>query len=420
MKLTSRILLQIVLPLFGVLTAWAVLLYIAMIGEVNDEVDDSLELYSENLIQRHLSGQPMPESDNGTTNSFFIEVCADGESTPNITYSDETVWIEAINEYEPARVMRTTFIGADSKGYILTVMTPTIEKNDLRESILFWVVVLYFLLLAIVSTVIAIILRRSMKPLYRLLAWLDSSRIDGKHTPLDNPSKVSEFTRLNDAVVRYEERSREAFEQQKEFISNASHEIQTPLAVCLSRLEMLADTPLTEQQLGEVLKTQETISSISRLNQTLLLLSKIDNHQFTQTEKVDINALVRWRLVDLEEIYASRHISVTIDEIGTFTPNMDKSLALVMVTNLLKNAFVHNVNSGAIEVVLTTSGIEISNDGTEPLDGERIFNRFYQPHKVEGSSGLGLEIVESVAKRYGLSASYRFAGDRHFFAVTKV
>jgi signal transduction histidine kinase len=116
------------------------------------------------------------------------------------------------------------------------------------------------------SLLIAILLiniwvfHRSMKPFYRLLKWMDNFRLGTKNLPLDNPTNVTEFRKLNEAVTRYATHSEEVFEQQKQFIGNASHELQTPLAVCRNRLEMLMeDETLNEQQMGEIVKTYLTL-----------------------------------------------------------------------------------------------------------------------------------------------------------------
>ena len=134
-----------------------------------------------------------------------------------------------------------------------------------------------------------------MRPLYALLRWLDGYTVGARNAPLAVETSVTEFRKLNDAARRYAERAESSFERQKQFIGNASHEMQTPLAVCRNRLEMLVDDAhaLTGEQLGEIAKVQRTLDYLVRLNRSLLLLSKIDNGQFPEAEEVDVNALVR-------------------------------------------------------------------------------------------------------------------------------
>ena len=186
-----------------------------------------------------------------------------------------------------------------------------------------------------------------MRPLYVLLHWLDSLQTGKPGQPLQNDTKISEFKKLNEAAVRYTDRMEQLFEQQKQFIGNASHEIQTPLAICLGRLEMLMeDESLSESQLEELVKTQHTLEYITKLNKSLLLLTKIDNGQFADTKQLVLNPLVRQYAADYEEVYSYRCIRVSMEEKGTFELTMNESLAISLITNLLKNAFVHNVDGG--------------------------------------------------------------------------
>lgn len=158
-----------------------------------------------------------------------------------------------------------------------------------------------------------------------------------RNKPLSNDTQITEFRKLNEAAIRYVERTEQMFEQQKQFIGNASHEIQTPLAICRNRLEMLMeDDSLSEKQLEELMKTHQTLEYITKLNKSLLLLSKIDNGQFTDTKELELNVLLKQYLQDYEEVYDYRNIEVTIDEQGVFKVTMNESLAVALLTNLLK------------------------------------------------------------------------------------
>ena len=184
-----------------------------------------------------------------------------------------------------------------------------------------------------------------MSPLYVLLRWLDSYKIGQKNIPLINNTRITEFRKLNDAALRNARRAEEQFEQQKQFIGNASHEIQTPLAVCRNRLEMLAeDNSLSEKNLGEIIKTLQTLEYISRLNKSLLLLTKIENRQFTDIRQIELNEIIKRYIDDYREIYEYKRIDIHIEEKDIMTVSMNESLAVVLITNLLKNAYVHNNN----------------------------------------------------------------------------
>lgn len=422
MKLFHLVLWRISLALIVVLTVWAGFFYMAVVEEVNDEVDDTLEDYSEGLIIRALSGEDMPTASNGSNNQYYLyevsESCA--ASHPQITYRDEMVFITEKSETEPARVLITIFRTEDERYMELVVYTPTIEKLDLLRAILGWIIFLYVLLLLIILSINIWVFRKNMKPLYVLLKWLDTSQLGKKNEPLENTTKITEFRKLNAATMAFAERGEKLFEQQKTFIGNASHEMQTPLAICRNRLEMLMeDETLTEHQLNELIKTHQTLENLTRMNRSLLLLCKIENGQFVDTRSVCLNDILAHYLDDYKEVYAYRNITVTVTTDSSFCVEMNDSLVSVLVTNLLKNSFVHNIDGGFIYIKITANTFEISNIGEKPLDRERIFERFYQGQKKEGSTGLGLALVDSICKANHLKIDYTYVENRHIFTISK-
>lgn len=422
MKLFHLVLWRISLALIVVLTVWAGFFYMAVVEEVNDEVDDTLEDYSEGLIIRALSGEDMPTASNGSNNQYYLYEVSESyaASHPQITYRDEMVFITEKSETEPARVLITIFRTEDERYMELVVYTPTIEKLDLLRAILGWIIFLYVLLLLIILSINIWVFRKNMKPLYVLLKWLDSSQLGKKNEPLENTTKITEFRKLNAATMAFAERGEKLFEQQKTFIGNASHEMQTPLAICRNRLEMLMeDETLTEHQLNELIKTHQTLENLTRMNRSLLLLCKIENGQFADTRSVCLNDILTHYLDDYKEVYAYRNITVTVTTDSSFCVEMNDSLVSVLVINLLKNSFVHNIDGGFIYIKITANTFEISNTGEKPLDRERIFERFYQGQKKEGSTGLGLALVDSICKANHLKIDYTYVENRHIFTISK-
>lgn len=420
MKLTWRIVLRISLLLTVALSLWAVLFHNAVIEEVNDEIDDSLELFSENIIHRLLHGEELPSVNTGTNNTYFLDSVTTqyASKNPKLRYSNEVMQIADRDNDETSRVLRTIFKNSQGEYHMLTVATPTIESEDLREAMTNWIVILYCSLLVLIVAICLWVLWRSMRPLYRLLNWLDNNDISHGVQPMYNPTKVNEFTRLNEAVLRSAKRSEQLYMQQKQFTGNASHEIQTPLAVCQSRLELLANTSLSEEQLGEVIKTQKTLEYISRLNKELLLLTKIDGGQFTDVVQIDMTKLIEKIAEDFAMIFQYRQITLSIN--CTDTPNIviNPTLASVLVTNLIKNGYVHNHSKGEITISIDSMGLEVSNTGdAAPLDASQIFERFYQGHKHTGSTGLGLALVKAVCGLYGFALNYDYSDGYHKFSI---
>lgn len=423
MKLFYHVMIRLSMGVIVVLTAWAALFYVAMVDEINDEVDDTLEGYSDLIITRSLAGKELPSKDIGSNNQYYLREVdnAYAVSRNQISYTDSMVYIAEKNETEPARILTTIFRNEAGQHFELVVSIPTIEKKDLIEAIFYLVLTLYVALLLAIILINAWVFRKSMKPLYVLLRWLEDNRLGRKRTELCNPTNVTEFCKLNDAVNAYATHSEEVFEQQKQFIGNASHETQTPLAICRNRIELLMeDESLKEEQIDELAKTLQTLEHVTRLNKSLLLLSKIDNNQFGEETHVVMNDVLKHFLEDYKDVYEYRNIDVDMTEEGLFEVKMNEMLATMLVTNLLKNAFVHNADGGKIKVSFSSNAMEFSNTGDDAaLDPQRIFERFYQGKKREGSTGLGLAIAHSICQQSGLQIAYEYRDGMHCFRVSR-
>ena len=420
MQFIYRIALRLTAVLLPLMAVWGALFYFTMVDEIRDEADDALEDYSAMIISRILSGEELPQGNDGSNNSFEVHaVDSDYAAThPHLSYRDENIYIPDKREKEPARVLTSIFSDAEGQFYELMVMTPTFEKNDLFEAVLAWIVVLYVALLFIVLVVTMIIFRRSLQPLYDLLHWLDAYRPGGRPERVPNNTDVEEFRRLNVALQQAVDRSEELFERQSQFIGNASHELQTPLAIIGNRVEWLLDsTTITEEEAGELFKIKKTLSRAVRLNKTLLLLTKIDNGQFPESVEVDLVQMIQESAESYGDVYAEREVSVTQSLPAEFKVEMNESLAATLVTNLIKNAFVHSSNGSEVHISIAGRTLTISNAGEEPLDKEHIFERFYQAARKEGSTGLGLALVAAICRYYNLRLEYFFADGKHHFEV---
>ena len=418
MKLIYHIIIRLAAALSCLLVLWGVLFCIKVSDEVSDEVDDALQRQADAVIVRVLAGQYSADEDDGTIRRIDESYAA---SQPQMKFSDSRIYLPEYDDVEPVRVLQTVFRDAAGQYYELTVRTPSFEKRDIVEAVSTWTVVLYVSLLLILLVVCAYVIHKSLRPLYDLLRGLDAYKPGSGRVDVNADTDVAEFRRLNSAAERAVQRSEEVFEEQKQFIGNASHELQTPLAVCRNRLEWLLDnTRLDEKQVGEILQVQRTLDYISRLNKSLLLLSKIDNGQFEDTAtRVNMNETIAGQIETLSEIYASRGIETSSRCEGEFYAQIDGMLAEVLAANLVKNAFVHTPRGGHIDVLTTTDGFSISNSASGgALDAEAIFRRFYHSGNTD-SSGLGLAIVQAICRSRGLAVGYAFRDGMHVFSVKK-
>lgn len=425
MKLSTRIILRLSTAFLLVFSVWVVAFYLVIVDEINDETNDSLENYSEHIIRSFLSGSPLPAPENALNNTYSIRKISPQEALQLSadTYYDEMVYVQAQREMEPCRTMRTTFSDRDGSFYELKVSIPTFEKTDLQETLLQFVIFLFVLLLAVTIGVTTWIVSRSFRSLYKLLDWLSHFRVDQPLNELTlGKTDILEFRKLSEVMQHTARHNVAVFERQREFISYASHELQTPLAISRNKLELLLQDPhLSEPQLELVYKAIQSINHIVQLNRTLLLFSKIENHQFTETEFICINDLLHALVEEYETIFADRAIGVEWREDASMTLEMNPTLAKVLLSNLLKNAYVHNLaHGGHIRIALSRSVCTIANTGKDtPLDGGVIFERFYHDLSQEHSSGLGLSIARSICQTYALDLAYTFDEGLHLFSIRK-
>lgn len=422
MKLITRIAIRLTMALAPLMILWAVLFYFALIKEINDEMDDSLETYSEMIIVRMLSHQELPALNSGSNNSYSIQPVDStyAKMHDGIVYSDIEVYILEREEYEPARLLTTIFEDDKGQFYELRVSSPSFERDELAAAILRWLALIYLVLLIIVILTTLFVLRRNMRPLYDLLHWLDRYLPGHKPEAVPNDTNIPEFRQLNNAAQKAVERSEHLFEQQKNFIGNASHELQTPLAVIGNRIEWIIDnTNPTEEQLEQLMGINHSLANIVKLNKTLLLLTKIDNGQFPEVSDVDIAALVRDEVEIYGEIFEERNIECHINGAESLIVPINRTLAVTLVGNLVRNAYIHSPESSNIDITINYDKLEISNDGDTPLDAEHLFDRFYRATKREGSTGLGLALVKAIADYYSLGVDYRFEEKKHIFTIIR-
>lgn len=420
MKLIHYIIRNLSVTLLLIMTAWACCFYFIIMHEIEDETNDSLENYKEIIIKTVLADSTLLRDHVDIMTRYYIREVPESEADLDTDeFFDSTTYIEIEMEYEPVRVLRTWFMTSERKFYELTIETSTLEKEDMAEAIFWSIFVLYLTLLCCILLVSHFVFRSSFRPLYTLISWLKGYRLGKQPAPLVNETKVEEFRILNSAIETVMERNTAMYNQQKQFVENASHELQTPLAICMNKLELLSENPdCTEEQLSEIAGINDTLRGIIKMNKSLLLLSRIDNKQFPDTSEVNLNNLIGSFLPDFEEMYEHKNIQVAYTETATLLYRMNESLASTLISNLLKNAFTHNIENGTIAISITEHSLTIANSSeTAALNEALLFNRFEkQTHKKE-STGLGLAIVKSISTIYGIDIKYAYNG-MHQFILT--
>ncbi|MFD2595804.1 sensor histidine kinase [Sphingobacterium griseoflavum] len=324
------------------------------------------------------------------------------------------------DEQEPYRVLRTGFYAANKKPYRLEIRTSTVEEDDLIYDLTTALIVLYLVLVLGMYLINEVVLRKVWQPFATILANLNHYRFGHKGSLKPIHTNVVEFNKLDEEIRRMWNRNEEVFEEQKRFIENAAHELQTPLAITINRLELLMeDETLSEEQLTQIEASKSSLRRLVNLNKALLMLSRIENKQYAHVELVNFNQLTHQLIDDLADLSAFKQIELRRLEQGVFEAEVNPDLALVLVSNLLRNAVRHNKKGGKISVSFQPQQLVISNTGQQqPLDAERLFQRFFKGAQDGLSNGLGLAIVKSIIESYpSLQLEYIYSAGQHIFMI---
>ena len=403
--------------LFLLLGGWGTFFYYTVIDEVMDETDDALANYRDIIVGKILADSTLLDTEDKIIHSYSIRPLATEEVEHyRDRYYDGTVYIETEDEYEPVRIMKSCFMATDLKYYELELRLSTLERDDLITAIFKYLVALYIALLCCIIFSTRLILKSVFRPLDGLLEWLENVS-PGRPAPYLNPDcRIREFRTLNRAALEMHERAEKAYREQKEFIENASHELQTPLAVINGKLELLAEHEnLDEEELKTIDDMFRSLHRAIQLNKSLLLLSRIQNRQFEEVAEVDMNRHARHIIGLLSDLYEKKELDYHLSDTETCRIRMNESLAHTLLTNLIKNAIIHSPDHGRVDIVIHSARIEIINDGNQALDKQQIFKRFYKGNAGQKeSTGLGLSIAQSIANLYHIKLTYYHDGRHHF------
>jgi signal transduction histidine kinase len=245
---------------------------------------------------------------------------------------------------------------------------------------------------------------------------VEKFRLGEKTIPHFENTPITEFNFLNATISQFIRDADREYFLLKEFTENASHELQTPLAVVRSTLDvMMQDEKLSESQSNSLQAAYSAIQKMSKLNQSLLLLNKIENKQYSNIASFDFKTLVQEKMSDWQELWQGRslHISSSLE---SATVSMNEQLAEMMISNLFSNAARHTPDNGLIQITLTSNLFEISNTSADgALDTGKLFKRFSKAGQSTDHHGLGLSIVQQIADVSSMKISYRHEADKHIF-----
>lgn len=313
----------------------------------------------------------------------------------------------------------TSYLVINQETYRLQIKSSLANHQALITSIIILQVLLLSLLLAGLLLINRSLARQVWKPFYNTLRKLRAYKVD-QVEPLQLPhSEVNEFEELNTAVEQLAERSRKSYVAQKEFAENASHEMRTPLAIFQGKLELLMQTsPLTEEQATLITDMASASQRMARLNKGLILLTRIQNGQFPETEEVSVKKLALHLLEQYQQQMQQKELILEQHWGEDLHIAANPTLMEVLLSNLLVNAIRHNLKGGQIIVKLSAGEFTVKNTGQlYALNTNRLFQRFSKSSADAESMGLGLEIVKKICDLYQFEISYTYEHPLHAFHV---
>ncbi|MCD9615700.1 sensor histidine kinase [Chryseobacterium gleum] len=305
-----------------------------------------------------------------------------------------------------------------NKPYLFTIQT-NIEESHETIAVIAMITIFFFVVIVVGLLYLNRKLSSSIwKPFRDTLDQLKIFNLNSQNTIEFPVSDTSEFEELNQSLYKLIERNISTYKTQKEFTENASHELQTPLAIIKNKLDiLLQDQDLTEKQYRIAEDINKALTRSSRINKNLLLLAKIDNNQFDHSETIFFDQLLHQSIEILEEHFEQKNISATESISNDVQVNGNSILTEILINNLIINAIRHTSPGGSVSIELNQSYFEVSNSGTEKLNTEALFKRFSKFSADNNGSGLGLSIIQEIGRLHQWMISYRFENGLHIFTV---
>ncbi len=379
--------------------------------EIAKETDyylrSSLEVIDHRLARAIDRGHSLESRFN--TNQINIKEVAQ-QATDELLFSDTLAMHPHLKQLENMRMLKVVReIGG--KFYEITMIDVIVEDSDIYDSVVKIITRLFALLVFALILGSFFISKRLLHPFHHTLSKIKKFRVDDPERINLPTTGIKEFTQLNHFINEMTLQAQDEYQSLKNFSENASHEMQTPLAIAQGKLELLADgDPLDEDQYALVASAQRALSKLSHLHRSLSLLTKIENKEFDIQSTVDLSEMVYETVENFRELFEVKNLIVTTSIDKGVLATLDHYLGTILLNNLFHNAIRHNNEDGFIQVGLTPGQLQIINSGKPPTKNTGdLFNRFEKSAQHQESNGLGLAIVKEICDFHSMEISYTYA-----------
>ncbi len=382
-----------------------------------DEINDTLILHKNEFLQYVVPTLKITDIDNWNKYNRDIKI-KPLENRVRDTILQTTYYDTLDNELEPYRELHSTML-IEGKNYAYVSKISMIETKDLIQSIvLLFIIVIVFLLTGLYFTT-KVLSGRLWKPFNDTLNQIEHFEIDKNKKPLFLKTDIDEFNRLNNSIEKLIEKNSIIYKNQREFIENAAHELQTPLAVFQAKIDTLIQLPNITQEQSEILSSlNDNVSKLNHLNKNLLLLSKIEDNTYYKKEIIIVNDIIQKNLVFFTEQASAKNISIKTTLENEIKIESNSTLVEILINNLLLNSIRHNITDGQILITISENMLTVSNTSQhQSLDTDKLFIRFSKSTSSDQGNGLGLAIIKRIADLNQWHVNYFYQNGLHNFQV---
>lgn len=335
---------------------------------------------------------------------------------PDEMYRDTVMYSEETGTFTPYRQLFFTAF-YKNEHHLININQPTVIRNDLFYAIVTSLLLL-LVLFVLFTYVIEYLLKKNVwSPLNYNLRKLHEYDLKANAVLQLKKPGIKEFDEMNEVILRIVDKINADYENSRLFTEDASHEMQTPLSIIKSKMDLLMQNPLLmldKDNENSVRAISRAVSRLSRMNKSLLLITRINNNQYEEKENIRLDKHLAVYLNDLEELFEAKQLTVKT-VVSPCLLFMNSNLAEILLSNLLSNAIRHNLPQGWIDLFLDNSRFVISNTCKGGLKSEaNLFNRITFHNKSEESSGLGLNIVRSICDKNEFHIRYDYPEDEVF------
>ncbi len=335
-------------------------------------------------------------------------------------YSDTTIYISRLEETWRAR-NKTVIIEADGQLFRLTMTELVEDYLSLRDDIFQTMLPAFILLVVGIVFFNFLMSGYFFRPFNKILEIMRSYKI-GQRTELEKVATTTrEFNKMQDLFHEMIDRIEYDYQHLKEYTENMAHEMQTPLAVIRNKTDnLIADDELMDVHGATVKTIYEETNHLSRLGNTLNLITKIENGEFDNIFEIDTRPIIEQHVDAIRELAGLKSLSIDTDLTEEHRLEIDPYLLDIVLKNLLRNSVMYGTEEGPIRVTTTGKALEVSNYGP-PMEEhpDKLFQRFYRNSDSHGSLGLGLSLVKKICEVSKLQITYQYEEGQHVFRIVR-